>query len=83
VNSVKVLTRKSSPLAALVALAACFVSTAAAQTAQPPPTAADVHARRAAARRAALGAPCARAGLARPVVPVPRGDRGARRRAPR
>ena len=49
---VKIVIRKSSPLPlALVALAVCFVANAAAQTAQPPPTAAEVHARRAAARR--------------------------------
>jgi tetratricopeptide (TPR) repeat protein len=50
VKSVKVLTRKSAPPLALVALAACLVSSASAQTTRPP-TDAEVHARRAAAHR--------------------------------
>jgi tetratricopeptide (TPR) repeat protein len=49
---VKVVTRKSSPLVALAALAVCLVSNAPAQTAPQPTTApAEAHARRAAARR--------------------------------
>lgn len=49
----KLVTRKSPPLSALVVLAACFASPASAQTAQTaqPPTAAEVHARRAAEHR--------------------------------
>ena len=47
----KIVIRKSSQLAALVALAACFVPQAAAQSAQQPQSAAQAHARWAAARR--------------------------------